>query len=107
MNIVLALALFFLVCRVFLQFARQEEAQEEYEEAVHDVEGRLEWAQTRRSHPFGMQAQLDVSRELLHRARELWAENRWQQACHAALKSQEAMNKAQRIYSVSIQAGRR
>lgn len=107
MQLVMAIFFFVLVFYLFLQFTRQEDVQEEYEEAILDIEGRLEWAQTRRSHPFGMQAQLQVSRELLHRAKGLWAENRWQQAYRVALKSQEAMNRAQRLYISSLQTDHR
>lgn len=88
----------------FIRFARQENIQEFYEEVVLDVEGRLEWAKTRRFFPFGMQAQLEVSHKLLYDAKNLWQQNKWDQAYHAAIQSQEAMNRAQRIYSTVLMA---
>ena len=51
-----------------------------------------------------MQAQLEVSCELLGEAKYLWKGNKWQQAYLVAHQSQEAMNKAQRIYSRAIKA---
>lgn len=98
MHTVLAIGFFVLFFYLSIQFARQEHIQEYYEEAIFDVEGRLEWARSRSSFPFGMRAQLDVSCKLLGKAKNLWKENKWQQAYKVALQSQEAMNKAQRIY---------
>ncbi len=98
MNIVLAVGFFIMLFYLLIQFARQEEIQEVYEDAVIDVEGRLEWARTRSHFPFGMKAQLEVSCELLDKAKNLWDENKWNQAYRAALQSQEAMNRAQSIY---------
>lgn len=91
----------------FLQFARQEYIQEFYEEAVLDVEGRLDWAKSRRTFPFGMRAQIDVSAELLGNAKYLWRKRKWDKAYQAALQSQEAMDKAQRIYSSVIISSQR
>lgn len=98
MHSVLVIGVFFLFLYYFVQFARQEHIQEYYEDAIFDVEGRLEWARSRTSFPFGMKAQIDVSSRLLGKAKSLWKENKWQQAYRVALQSQEAMNKAQNIY---------
>lgn len=98
MNTVLTLQLVMAFFYCLVQFARQEYIQEEYEEAVFDVESRLEWAKTRQSFPFGMKAQLDICSRLLGRAKRLWKENQWQQAYQVARQSQEAMNRAQSIY---------
>jgi hypothetical protein len=87
---------------VFIQFARQEHIQEYYEEIIIDVEGRLDWAQSRSFFPLGMQAQLQVSRGLLGKAKRLWGENNWSQAYRVALQSQKAMDRAQSIYSAAI-----
>ncbi len=95
LTIVFLVALFY----IFIQFARQEYIQEFYEEIVRDIEGRMEWAKSRRFFPFGMRAQLDVSSKYLYDAKHLWKKNKWDQAYHTALESQEAMNRAQRIYS--------
>lgn len=69
-----------------------------YEDIIIDVEGRLEWARALRSFPFGMKSQLDVCRERLDKAKNLWRDNRWYQAYEFARKSQEAMNIAQDLY---------
>lgn len=104
MNTVLAIGFFVIIYYVIIQFARQEHIQEYYEDAIIDVEGRLEWARTRSSFPFGMKAQLEVSYELLGEAKSLWKGKKWHQAYRVALQSQEAMNKAQSIYSSAIKA---
>ena len=94
------LALFFCSMLVYLliRFARQEEIQEIYEDAIIDIEGRLDWARTRSSLPFGMQTQLERSGELLGKAKRLWSNQRWQSAYRTALQSQEALDRAQRLY---------
>ena len=92
-----------LVC-LLVQFARQEEIQDEYEDAIIDIEARLEWARTRNCFPFGMEAQMEISHELLGKAKNLWNQNRWHLAYRTVLQSQKAMNKAQRIYSSMISA---
>ncbi len=102
MDAILTTVFFATLLYLFIQFARQECIQDEYEEAIFDIEGRLDWAYTRRVFPFGMRAQLEVSGELLDRAKELWQANQWQKAYQVALQSQEAMNKAQSIYSSVI-----
>lgn len=102
MDTFLAIGFFVSIFYLFLQFARQEQVQEAYEDAILDVEGRLEWAQTRSFHPFGMKAQLEMSCELLGRAKGLWKENQWHQAYRVALQAQRAMNKAQKIYCLVI-----
>jgi|GEM_PF-1449674 len=107
MSIVLAIAFFVTILYLFIQFARQEHLQDDYEEAILDVEGRLEWARSRSSCPFGMKAQLDVSSELLSKAKSLWRENKWDRAYLVSLQSQEAMDRAQSIYSSAIRARQR
>ena len=102
MHFILALIFPALLVYLLVQFARQEEIQDEYEDAILDIEARLEWARTRRRFPFGMQAQIEISGELLNRAKNLWNQNRWRQAYQTALRSQEAMNKAQHLYSSMI-----
>ncbi len=98
MNTFLVIGIFISLFCILIQFARQEHIQEDYEEAVIDIEGRLDWAHSRTSFPFGMKAQLEVSYELLGKAKTHWKENKWNQAYQFALQSQEAMNKAQKIY---------
>jgi hypothetical protein len=90
---------------LLIQFARQENVQDEYEDVIVDVEGRLDWARTRSVFPFGMKAQLEVCGSLLERAKALWNQNKWHQAYRVLLQSQEAMNRAQHIYS-SVLTGR-
>jgi hypothetical protein len=58
MDTVLGIGFCIILFYFIIQYARQEHVQEEYEEAIIDVEGRLEWACTRTSFPFGMNAQL-------------------------------------------------
>jgi hypothetical protein len=102
MGAILTFVFFATILYLLIQFARQEYIQDEYEEAVFDVEGRLDWARTRRVFPFGMRAQLEVSGELLGKAKDLWQANKWHQAYLVAIQSQEAMDKAQSIYSSVI-----
>ncbi len=104
MNVLLAVVFFSILLYLFVQFARQEEIQDFYEDAISDIEGRLEWAHSRKSFPYGMKAQIEISRDLLRMAKRLWSENKWQRAYQAALKSQEAIDRAQRIYSSMIVA---
>ncbi|MGI9536361.1 MAG: hypothetical protein ACR2PB_04780 [Desulfocapsaceae bacterium] len=102
MHIILAFVFSALLVYLLVQFARQEEIQNEYEDAILDVEARLEWARTRSCFPFGMKAQMEISRDLLGKAKNLWNQNRWRQAYQTALQSQDAMNRAQRLYSSAI-----
>ena len=104
MHVFLALVFSALLVCLLVRFARQEEIQDDFEDAILDIEARLEWAQTRGSFPFGMRAQMDISGELLGKAKFLWHQNRWQQAYQAALESQDAINRAQHIYSSMISA---
>ena len=106
MHTVLTLGFIFSLFFLLIQFARQEYIQEYYEETILDVEGRLEWARSRRTFPFGMRAQMDVCLQHLGHAKSLWKAHKWDRAYQAALQSQEAMNRAQRIYS-SVIASRR
>lgn len=102
MNILLAIIIFSYVYYHLILFARQEEIEEQYTEAITDIEGRLDWASTRSRFPFGMRAQMQVSQERLRKAKELWQRKQFQQAYRMALQSQEAMDKAQRIYVHTI-----
>ena len=104
MHVFLALVFSALLVYLFVQFARQEEIQGDFEDAILDVEARLEWARTRSSFPFGMQAQMEISGELLGKAKNLWDQHRWRQAYQTALRSQDAIDRAQRIYSSMIAA---
>ena len=96
---IVAIAFAVMLFCLFMQFARQETVEDYFEEIVLDVEGRLEWARALRKPPFGMRSQLDVCRERLARAKNLWGNNRWHQACEVARKFQEAMNRAQDLYT--------
>lgn len=102
MNTVLAIGFFVMIFYFIIQFAQQDNVEEYYEEAIIDIEGRLEWARTRSSLPFGMKSQLDMSYKLLGEAKSLWKGKKWYQAYRVALQSQEAMNKAQNIYCSAI-----
>lgn len=102
MSAFLTFSLLVVVFYMFIQFARQEEIMDKFEDTINDTEGRLEWARTRSFFPFGMKSQLRVSSDLLMRAKSLWEQDKWYQAHSVALKSQEAMNRAQRIYTRAI-----
>lgn len=92
------------LCYLLVQFARQEHIQDDYEDTILEVEGRLEWARSRTRVPFGMAAQLEVCGELLGKAKKLWEEHRWDQAYYVSRQSQEAMNRAQSLYISAIKA---
>lgn len=98
MQSIFAILFLVFILYLFVQFARQECIQDDYLEVVDDVESRYEWARTRTLFPFGMRAQLERSQELLWLAKSLWQKGRWQQAHCVVRQSQDAMNKAQRIY---------
>lgn len=102
MNTILAVGFLLMMLYLLVQFARQEYVQDVYEDAIIDIEGRLDWARSRTFFPFGMQSQIEVSRSLLKRAQNLWEENKWHQAYQVALQSQEAINKAQNIYRAVV-----
>jgi hypothetical protein len=104
MDTILVFGSLFILFYFLFQFAQKEYIQDDFEETIADVEGRLDWAYTRTSFPFGMKAQLEVSYQLLYKAKTLWQENKWRQAYQVALQSQKAMNNAQGIYSLSIKA---
>lgn len=106
MNTVLTVGFLGGVFYLLVQFARQEHYQDGFDDAIVDIEGRLEWARTRTFFPFGMRAQLEVSHDLLGKAKDLWSENKWQQAYRVALQAQKAMNRAQAIYSSVVMAGK-
>lgn len=104
MGTVAAIGTLAVVVYYLIDFARQEQIQEYYEDVLLDVEGRLDWARSRPFTPFGMKAQLEVSSELLGEARELWKGHEWHQAYRVARQAQEAMNRAQAIYCRAIRA---
>ena len=106
MHAVMALMFWALLVYLLVQFARQEEIQDYYEDAIIDIVGRLDWARSRTSLPCGMSSQIEISGELLGKAKNLWNEHRWHSAYRAALQSQEALDKAQLLYRAMI-AGRR
>jgi hypothetical protein len=104
MDNVLVIGFLVIIFYCIIQFARQEHIQDDYEDAIDDVEGRLDWARTRTCFPFGMKSQMKVSYEFLRKAKSLWKDNKWQQAYRVALQSQEAMNKAQHLYCSAIKS---
>lgn len=102
MNTLLVIGLIVTFTYFCIQLARQEAVEDFYEDAIIDVEGRLDWARTRSFFPFGMKAQMDVSNELLRQAKTLWQENKWKKAYNVARQSQAAIDKAQSIYISGI-----
>ncbi|WP_028865957.1 hypothetical protein [Psychromonas aquimarina] len=106
MSILFTIGLVVTITYFLIQFVRQEAVEEFYQAAIIDIEGRLDWAHTRSSYPFGMKAQIDVSNKLLHQAKTLWRGNKYHQAYRVARQSQEAIDKAQNIY-ISAGAKRR
>ncbi len=107
MNAVLGLGFYSVIIYLLIQFARQEIVQDNYDDAIVDIEGRLDWARTCSFFPFGMKSQIEVATELLEKAKCLWVENKWHQAYVIACRSQEALNKAQSIYSSGIKINQR
>lgn len=103
MNTVLAIVIFSYIYYHLILFARQEHIEDEYIETISDVEGRLDWAHSRSYFPFGMRAQMEVSQEMLGKARNLWEQKKFQKAYHVALQSQEAIDRAQQLYVVFLQ----
>ncbi|WP_019614228.1 hypothetical protein [Psychromonas ossibalaenae] len=98
MSILFTIGFIVTITYYLIQFVRQEAVEEFYQEAIIDIEGRLDWAHTRSSYPFGMKAQIDTSHKLLHQAKSLWRGNKYHQAYRVARQSQEAIDKAQNIY---------
>ncbi|SDO79183.1 hypothetical protein [Desulforhopalus singaporensis] len=98
MDCLVIIAVIWAMLYCFIQFAKKEYVEEEYLAILSDVEGRLEWAHTRRFFPFGMKAQLEVTSNLLGKAKNHWGKHQWQQAYRSIAQSQEAMNKAQCLY---------
>ena len=98
MNAFLAIGFIVTVIYFFTQFAKQEAVEEFYEAVIIDVEGRLDWAISRSTHPFGMQANITRASKLLFQAKRLWRGNKFHQAYQVACASQQAMDKAQSIY---------
>ncbi len=98
MHTALAIGFFILFLYLLIQSARHETIQDDYEDIIIDVEGRLDWARSRPSYPFGMRTQINMSNELLGKSKILWNNNKWHQALRVALQSQEAINRAQNIY---------
>jgi hypothetical protein len=58
MNNVLVIGFLVVIFYYLIQFARQEHVQDDFEDAIVDVEGRLEWARTRTFFPFGIKLSL-------------------------------------------------
>ena len=107
MGILFTIGLIVIVTYFLNQCLKQEAVEEFYQDAILDIEGRLDWARTRASYPLGMKAQMDVSNKLLHQAKNLWHGNKYHQAYQVACQSQKAIDKAQSIYiSVTIQRRR-
>ena len=102
MNSVLTIIIVSYIYYHLILFARQEEIEDQYTETITDIEGRLDWACSRSRFPFGMKAQMQVSRERLKEARELWQKKKFQRAYQMAVRSQEAMDKAQQLYVQTI-----
>lgn len=107
MNSLLPLAAIGIMLYVFWRFGYQEERSEPYEEAILDVQGRLEWARSRQTPlPPGMESQLQRTSQLLDEAKELWSTNKWDKALKKAWEAQTAMNTAQEIFVQALNAKR-
>ena len=98
MSLLFAIGFIITITYPLVQFGRQEAVEEFYQEAIIDIEGRLDWARTRSTYPLGMQAKVAVANQLLQQAKKLWRGNKYQQAYRVACLSQEAIDKAQIIY---------
>lgn len=98
MSILFVFALIVTITYMIFKFAQQEAVEEEYQEAILDIESLQEWASSRAIYPFGMKAQIEISNKLLHQAKDLRCESKYQQAYRVALQSLHAIDNAQRIY---------
>lgn len=93
---IISLAVIAAMLYLFWRFGYREERVEPYEEAILDVEGRLDWADSRaKPLPPGMEAELGRTRELLEEAKSLWKSGQWDKAVKTAWKAQKAMTIAQ------------
>ena len=81
-----------------IKFAQQESVEEYYQQTILDIESLQDWAYTRSIHPFGMDAQIELSDYLLLQAKDLQKENHYKHAYSVARESWKAIDKAQRIY---------
>ena len=102
MDSLFAIGVIVTITYLLAQFTRQEAVEEFYEAVIIDVEGRLDWATSRPTYPFSMQADIDAASKFLHQAKKLWRANKYPQAYQIARESQQAMDKAQNIY-ISVQ----
>jgi hypothetical protein len=98
MSILLAAAIIYIISYYLILFIQQEAVEEFYQDVILDIEGRLDWARSRRTYPFGMQAKMDESNKLLRQAKNLWQGNQYRQAYRVARQSQMAIDRAQSIY---------
>ncbi len=99
MSGVIALTVIAVMLVVFWRFGYRDERVEPYEEAVLDVEGRLDWAHSRaKPLPPGMESQLARTSKLLEEAKALWAANKWDRAVKKAWAAQKSMTTAQDIF---------
>ncbi|GLS92410.1 hypothetical protein GCM10007916_34810 [Psychromonas marina] len=98
MSILFIFALITTITYIIFKFAQQEAVEEQYQEAILDIESLQDWAISRPTCPFGMKSQIDTSNKLLHQAKDLRNESEYQQAYRVALQSLHAIDKAQRIY---------
>jgi len=98
MNAFLAIGFIVTVIYFFTRFAKQEAVEQFYEAVILDVEGRLDWATSRSTHPFAMQVNITRASKLLFQAKSLWRGNKFHQAYQVARESQQAIDKAQSIY---------
>lgn len=105
MSSILAIALIAAFIAFCVHYGRKEAVDEQYEDIMIDLNGRFDWAKSRKGPlPFGMDAQLQNSWDLMHEAQELWKKHKWHDAYRRAKKAQDHMNQAQTIYSDAIQA---
>lgn len=93
-----AIGVIFATIFLLIKFAQQEAVEEFYQAAIIDIEGRMDWARSRSSCPFGMKTNIENSNQLLYQAKDLWHANRYHQAYRVARQSQDAIDKAQKIY---------
>ena len=102
MELFSALGLIATIIYFLANFARQEAVEVSYNEAINDIEGRLDWARSRTTYPFGMSSNIVISTKLLQQAKSLWHGNKYHQAYQVACQSQQALDKAQCLYISSL-----
>ncbi|MCP4326336.1 MAG: hypothetical protein GY951_10860 [Psychromonas sp.] len=98
MNSLFVIGLIVTIIYFLVQFAKQEAIEEFYDAIIIDVEGRLNWAASRTTLPFGMLENINTASKQLALSKYLWGEHKYHQAYQIACESQQAIENAQILY---------